>query len=202
MSRDPRDRADVDDFDDRDDVRSPAAREAERRRRKSLITLGVILLGLFFAFWWAYSYYRASSEPNRPSGSATCRTLAPDEVTPAKVTLNVYNATKRTGLAASAAKEFTAQGYAVAAVANDPAGRAVAGPAEVRFGPAGKAGADLVLASIGEGAVPVDDQRQNATVDVALGETFVKLVPLPESSPPVCPAPSTSASASASPSAS
>ena len=185
MSRDPRDRADVDDFDDRDDVRSPAAREAERRRRKSLITLGVILLGLFFAFWWAYSYYRASSEPNRPSGSATCRTLAPDEVTPAKVTLNVYNATKRNGLGSATSKLVAARGFVIGTVSNDPMKKAVAAPAEVRFGPAGEKSAALVVALV-PGAVPVKDTRADASVDLVIGDAFKELAPAPTTSPGGC----------------
>ena len=32
-----------------------------RRRRRSLIVLGTVLLGLFFAFWYALSYYQAES---------------------------------------------------------------------------------------------------------------------------------------------
>ena len=33
-----------------------------RRRRRSLITLAVVVLGLFFAFWYAWSYYQADTE--------------------------------------------------------------------------------------------------------------------------------------------
>lgn len=201
MSRD--EGYDAESYDEDAYEESPAEAAHRRRRRKSLITVGVLLLALFFAFWWAYSYYKASSTGPRTT-TAACRTPGPEEMTPAKVTVNVYNSTTRAGLAASAAQEFAAQGYAVGAVANDPLKHEVAGPAEVRFGPAGKAGADLVLASLGEGAVVVEDQRADASVDVALGQAYVKLGPLPGPADgrPLCTAPSASASATPSPAAS
>ncbi len=186
-------------------VESASSIAARRRRRKALITVALLLLGLFFAFWWAYSYYKASG-PNAAtpgpgaSATATCRPVDPNALTPAKVTVNVFNATTRQGLAASASKEFATQGYVVGKVANDPLKKAVAGPAEVRFGPAGKAASDLVLASLGEGAVPVPDERTDASVDVALGTAYVALKPLPSPSStlPACP-PSASPGASKSP---
>ncbi|MBK8731157.1 MAG: LytR C-terminal domain-containing protein [Tetrasphaera sp.] len=185
-------------------VESDSSIAARRRRRKSLITLAVLLLGLFFAFWWAYSYYKASNETpgaSKPTSSAaaTCQPVDPNAVTPDKVTVNVYNATKRAGLAGSVSKEIAAQGYVLGKVANDPAKRAITAPAEVRFGPTGKQGAELVMKSIGTGVVPVEDTRTDATVDVALGDAYAALQPLPSptSSLPTCPAsPSPSPSAS------
>ena len=41
---------------------------ARRKRRRSLITLGGVLLGLFFAFWYALSYYRAAGEAGAAFG--------------------------------------------------------------------------------------------------------------------------------------
>ena len=44
-----------------------------RRKRRSLITLAVVVLGLFFAFWYAWSYYQhdtsaraADRQPQKP----------------------------------------------------------------------------------------------------------------------------------------
>ena len=179
-----------------------------RRRRKALITLAVLLLGLFFAFWWAYSYYKASDGGASRAGTSasaapTCQPVDPNALTPAKITLNVYNATKRAGLAGTVSKEFAAQGYVLGKVANDPAKHAIAGPAEVRFGPAGKAAGELVMKSIGQGAVPVEDTRADATVDVALGDGFSALQPLPsDSASPALPPCEPSAAASPSPSSS
>ena len=41
---------------------SDAVDPHQRQRRRSLITIGVVLLGLFFAFWYAWSYYQAETE--------------------------------------------------------------------------------------------------------------------------------------------
>lgn len=194
---DPND-ADHDDYDDYDeyDVNEEdlSANRANARRRKALITVAVVLLALFFAFWWAWSYYQASNEPeSTPQTSATCQPDGPTVIVPSKITLNVYNSTTRAGLAKSASEELRAQGYAIGQVTNDPLKHQVAGPAEVRFGPAGKSRADLVMRSIGEGAVAVPDQRADESVDVALGQAYVKVAPLPTAATtlPICPAPST-----------
>ena len=32
-----------------------------RRKRRQLIVLGVVVLGLFFAFWYAWSYYQSDN---------------------------------------------------------------------------------------------------------------------------------------------
>ena len=49
------------------------AHEHARQRRRSLITLGVVLLGLFFAFWYAWSYYQAeTSEVDARPPAPTC----------------------------------------------------------------------------------------------------------------------------------
>ena len=204
------DNDDSDDYDDYDEYdvveeESPGVRRARARRRKALITVAVVLLGLFFAFWWAWSYYQVgSSTKATPTTSATCQADGPSVIVPSKITVNVFNSTTRAGLAKSASEELRAQGYAIGQVANDPQKKQVAGPAEVRFGPAGKARADLVLTSIGEGAVAVPDERADASVDVALGQAFVKMQPvaLPAGTLPLCPAPSSPAPASPSPAAS
>lgn len=188
----PRDQREPEDYDVHHlAIESTSSVEARRRRRQSLITLGAVVLGLFFAFWWAYSYYKAS-DPTKatPRASATCQTLDPAAVTPAQVKITVLNTTTRQGLAATAAKEFTARGFVVEKVGNDPAKKPVAGPAEVRFGPQGKPAADLVLATIGQGAVGVPDSRTDGTVDVAVGTGYVSLPPpaSPTSTLPPCPA--------------
>lgn len=171
---------------------SEASVRARRRRRKALTTLAILLLGLFFAFWWAYSYYKASEHATsgaRPTASPTptCLAVDPKAVTPSSVTVNVLNATTRKGLAGATAKEFTAQGFLVGKVANDTSKKQIPGPGEVRFGAKGQAQADLVLKVLGQGATAAQDGRKDATVDVALGEGFVKLQPLPTPSLPPCP---------------
>ncbi|MEO6790779.1 MAG: LytR C-terminal domain-containing protein [Ornithinibacter sp.] len=180
---------------------SPASVQARRKRRRSLITLAVVVLGLFFAFWYALSYYRADAEVNAGSTpAARCTPFDPAVATPETTTVNIYNATTRNGLAGSTAKGMESRGFVIGKVANDPSKRKTPAVAEVRFGPKGETRAKLVQGNLQKGATLVKDKRKDASVDLAVGTKFSALVPVPSpSGPPMCPAPSVSPSASASP---
>lgn len=183
--------------------RTPRSERARHRRNKALISLLLVLLGLFFAFWFAYSYFRVG-EPRDPAASTgpTCRPADPNAVIPSKVKVNVYNSTTRAGLAKSTSQEVANLGFVIGAVANDPLKRKIPGPAEIRFGPNGKAGADLIVAAVGKGAKTLQDKRKDASVDLVLGRTFTKLGPLPSPTGlPVCASTSPSSSPLKSPAA-
>ena len=171
---------------------SPASMAARARRRRALITIGILLLGLFFAFWYGLSYYQADQERRAAQPPPpTCRTYPPDRVVPADVTVNIYNATRRSGLAGRTSQQFTQRGFQVGKVANDPSSRKTPKVAEVRFGPKGKAAADLVLQVMPEGSKGVELDFASSGVSVALGTDFSSLGPLPEQTGlPACPTPS------------
>jgi hypothetical protein len=101
-------------------------------------------------------------------------------LTPSAVTVNVYNATDRQGLAASVAKSLRTQGFKVA---NDPLSKSISGVGEVRRGPTGEAGATLAAARL-SGAKVVRDQRTDQTVDMVLGNRFRALSAPPRVAPP------------------
>ena len=159
-------------------VESGASRSRRSRRRRAFVTLSVVVLMLFFAFWYAYSYYRTSSEPTA-APAPVCTTAAPAKAgavpKPSDITVNVYNATDRDGLAAKTAADVRERGFDVATVTNDPLQRTVTGPAEVRYGKAGAAKAKVVLGLV-KGAKPVKDARTDASVDLVVGEKFTALV--------------------------
>jgi hypothetical protein len=162
-----------------------------RRQRRSLLVIGTVLLGLFFVFWYALSYYQAESSPGSRDSAPTCRPYDPDAVTPEQTTVNVYNATNRNGLAASVSKALAARGFVIDKVANDPSKRKAPVVAEVRHGPGGKAQAQLLLSTLPKGATAVADKRKGAVVDVALGAKFTTLPAVStEEALPMCPAPS------------
>lgn len=163
-------------------VESGASRSRRSRRRRALVTLLVVALMLFFAFWYAYSYYRSSGQA-AAAPAPTCTTAAPAKATkatkatapkPADITVNVYNATDRDGLAGKTASAVRERGFKVATVTNDPLQRTVTGPAEVRYGKSGAAKATVVLALV-KGAKPVRDARTDASVDLVLGRKFTAL---------------------------
>lgn len=171
-----------------------AASEHARQRRRSLITLGVVLLGLFFAFWYAWSYYQAeTSEVAARPPAATCAPFDPTAVRVEDTTVNVYNASDRSGLAASVSKTLAERGFIIGKVANDPSKRKAPAVAEVRHGPEGEAQAGLLRSALPEGTVIVVDKRKGTTVDVALGAKYTSLAPVATASGlPTCPAPTTS----------
>ncbi len=131
---------------------------------------------------------------------------------PAKVTLNVYNATATSGLASKTANELEDRGFPVGKVANDPVGRPIPGVAEIRYGPKGAQNAQLVLLYV-PGAELVELDRKGRNVDLAMGTGFTGLAPQPEvaaalaapspvASGPGCPSPTDDGERSPSPSAS
>lgn len=130
--------------------------------------------------------------------------LLPD---PSEVKVNVYNSTKKSGLAAVTAAELEARGFVVKKVTNDPTGAQVKGVAEIRFGPAAEDGARLVAYQF-PGAKMVLVGRTGKRVDVALGAAFRAMPttqdvasalasPSPSASGPGCASPGATAPAHA-----
>ncbi len=165
-----------------------------RRKRRQLIVLGVVVLGLFFAFWYAWSYYQADNSARASSPpAATCAPYDPKVVTPANTRVNVYNASDRVGLAGSVARSLRERDFVIGKVANDPSSRKAPKVAEIRYGPKGAAQAKLLRTSLPKGTTLVKDKRKVATVDLALGAKYTTLAPVPTTTAaPMCPAPSAS----------
>lgn len=154
-----------------------------RKRRRTAITLLVVSLILAGTYYYASSYWKRG-----PSASATpsCTPTVPATgvVSPSQVTLNVYNATKRNGLAATVAKSLKERGFRIGAVANDPVkGSVVPQPAQIRYGPAGQRAAELVMTTVA-GAVAVADTRADASIDLVIGDGFQQLAPAPTTGTP------------------
>lgn len=170
---------------------SPVSMERRARKRRAFITIGVLLLGLFFAFWYGLSYYEADRQSARAATPApTCSPYDPEVILPADIAVNVYNATSRNGLAGRSAGLLEQRGFVVDKVANDPSDRPTPKVAEVRYGQEGRPKALVVLTVMPEGTKAVKDKRTDATVDVALGTGFQSLAPgATGTGPPMCPAP-------------
>ncbi|CCH77217.1 putative membrane protein [Nostocoides japonicum T1-X7] len=139
------------------------------RRRRTAISLSVVVLILFGAFWYSYSYFKGSSG----DASATPTTVCSGGK-PVKVTVNVYNATTRQGLAADTASTLRKRGFTIGSVANDPLHKTIKASAQVRYGPAGVKLAPVVGATVSK-PVMVKDKRKSATVDLVLGNGFKAL---------------------------
>ena len=163
-----------------------------RRRRRATITLTFVSLAMIGTFAYAAAYFQGWVAFGTPPivTSPACQPAAPAKaLTPGAVTINVYNATSRGGLAASVAKSLRRQGFKVHTIANDPLGKNVAGIGEVRHGQLGAAGATLTALTLPGAAVVLDD-RTDSTVDIVLGDRFSAItLPKGASSKATTPAP-------------
>ncbi|GAA2142935.1 LytR C-terminal domain-containing protein [Kitasatospora kazusensis] len=114
-----------------------------------------------------------SGSPAGPAPGATS-TAVPQ---PQAVTVNVYNATDKAGLAARTADELKKRGFTIGKVGNAPAAldKKVTGSAQVVSGPAGLGAATLLGSQIA-GAATSADTRADATVDFVVGDAYTALL--------------------------
>jgi LytR cell envelope-related transcriptional attenuator len=146
--------------------------------RRPLPALAFLLgLALLTALVWWRVIHRSDGSTAKTTASRTCSTAiaAKPTVLPASadVSFDVLNSTTKTGLAGTTSTALVQLGFKQAAQpTNDLTTRApVAGIAELRFGPGGKAGADLLSYYV-PGAIEVPDTRAGSVVDVAVGAKF------------------------------
>lgn len=169
-----------------------------RRRHRQQITLAVVLLLLVGAGGIGYGVWSGALGTKNPPGAATlppCPAVpARKALTPDRVTVNVYNATRRAGLAGSAARALKDRSFVVGDIRNDPLNARVTGTAVVRYGAKAKAAAALVAAQV-TGAQLVPVKRTSTEVDLVLGVRYAGLAPVKAT-----PIPTPSACQSATPS--
>jgi len=161
-----------------------APRRYRRRRPRwhfaaAVIVAAVVFIGLIFGIVKMFS---GSSEPAavaptpNPSPCVTVM-VSPAESLPvvSQVRVNVFNATSTIGLAGTTADELRARGFDIRTVANEANNRQIQGTGELRYGPTGKAAAQL-LAYYFPGVVLIPDDRTRRVVDVVVGSGFVAVV--------------------------
>jgi len=152
------------------------AEGTKRRPLPALICLLALTL-LTALVWWRVIHRGVTSTATakNPCTSQSTPTVLPQA---SSVTITVYNATNRTGLAKTTAKVLGTDGFKVAVFANDPSGLPVAGVAEIRFSADQKNSAALLSYYLpGAKMVPLDASSDSKLV-VSLGANF-KAVALP-----------------------
>ncbi len=141
-----------------------------RRPLPALVALLALLL-LTALVWWRVLH----RDTGGGSGAASCPTATAASATlpaPARITVSVLNATKRTGIAARARTTLVADGFNVPrAAANDSPKAKVPGVAEIRYGPKAKTAATM-LRYYFPGARMVATQGTTSTVVVSLGAKY------------------------------
>lgn len=162
----------------------PPLTPAQKRARRQAITLLLVGGLLLVSFLFAAAYYGGwFSSPTAKTATGSCpTTTVVIKVQPSQVHVNVYNASKRNGLAKKVSGEMKAQGYVTGKVANDPLNATFSTPAQIRYGAKGKAGAELIATEV-PGAKMVLDKRKDATVDLVLGASYSKLGDPPSATP-------------------
>ncbi|MCM2412825.1 LytR C-terminal domain-containing protein [Streptomyces sp. RKAG290] len=154
------------------------------RRRSKLIlaaTASVVALGL--AGWGTLQLIdvftggdRTASAADRKADCPSAKPSAAAKVLPkpAKIKVNVYNATPRGGLAKAAADELKKRGFAIGKVGNADAkyDKKVAGTGMLLGAPAALNGTFPVLGTQLPGAATKTDARRTADVDLIIGTKF------------------------------
>ncbi|MGW5117332.1 LytR C-terminal domain-containing protein [Streptomyces noursei] len=170
--------------------RYPRMRRPRHRRRiilsivASACALGLVgwgTLQLIDVFGGRGSTAQAAQDtrpcPDGTGGPAKAAPSAAKPPAPASLTVNVYNATPRSGLAKRTADELQKRGFKIGKVGNAPAAydKKVAGTGML-LGPAAATGGALkVLATQLAGAQLKTDDRKGADLDLIIGGAFKEL---------------------------
>ncbi|SFO47989.1 LytR cell envelope-related transcriptional attenuator [Geodermatophilus obscurus] len=152
----------------------PARPRRDRRPVGPLVFLLVLALAALGVWWKVLSDEGARAEADE----AACATAAeaPPSLDPGTVSVRVFNATDRAGLANEVAAQLQQRGFVVDEIANDSSDREVTGTGEVRHGPRGSEAARF-LALFLPGAGSFQDTRADARVDLVVGPDFTELTP-------------------------
>ena len=170
---------------------SPPARPRRDRRPVPPLVFLLVLALAALGVWWKVLDDAGARED---AAQAACETAAaaPPSLDPSTLSIRVYNATDRGGLANTVAAELQARGFVVEEIANDPTEREVTGTGEVRHGPRGNDAARY-LALFLPGAGDLLDTRATATVDLVIGPDFQALATPEEVAATLAPAASAEA---------
>jgi LytR cell envelope-related transcriptional attenuator len=148
-----------------------------RRRRRQTLTflaglVGVLVLG--FLAWLTY----AGVVPWPFGGSVTvaqnvCTHSKP--LPPKKIIVRVFNGSARDGLAGQVAGQLKGLGFAVKTTGNDPLEAKIKTAVEIRHGDNGDVAAATMSAYVVGKAKDVQDDRQDTSIDLVLGPSFIRL---------------------------
>lgn len=176
-----------------------------RRRRRMPVVIAIVvgLVVLATAGWGVYHFTSDDKDAKAaacPSPTASAPPSAPPEALPEPktITVNVYNATKRTGLAKTVSDALKVRGFTIGKVTNDPLNQPIAATAEIRHGFPGATPAKVVAAQVAA-STDKEDQRTDGSVDLVIGDGWTDLAtpeqaaailapppPPPASAPPGC----------------
>lgn len=152
---------------------STAARRA--RRRAGLVIAGLfaaLLLALLVALAVVQGWFGLGAGDADDASQTTAVAVPVPSMLPSEVSVNVFNATSRSGLAGRTADSLRERGFDVEGVDNTSA---VEGAGVVRYGPEAQEQAELLAESVGQGVVLELVEREGTTVDLVLGPDWTDL---------------------------
>lgn len=144
-----------------------------RQRTQNFLTIFIatIATGLMaYTYWVGLLFWPLSSNTSHDCPRGTpISTAAPIE----QISVRVYNATDRRGLALDIAQNLKERGFRVPMWDNDTRSSEMTAVAEIRHGPDGLRHARTIAAQINGSAVLVPEpDRQGPVVDLILGQAF------------------------------
>ena len=143
---------------------------------KTVLTLAVLAVLTVIGVAWGWSSMSAPFPHQATPKDCYATQLQPgDRVSPPKVTVSVYNASERSGLAARTMSAFEDQGFDGGKVGNAPKGTSVIYAqiwTDDRHSPA----VQLVKSRLGPRAHIIDHASRGTGVTVMVGPQFLKLV--------------------------
>lgn len=152
---------------------STAARRA--RRRAGLVIAGLLaalLLALLIALAVVQGWFGLGGGGADDASQTTAVEVPVPSMLPSEVSVNVFNATSRSGLAGRTADSLRERGFDVQGVDNTAA---VEGAGVVRYGAEAQEQAELLAESVGQGVVLELVEREGTTVDLVLGPDWTDL---------------------------
>ncbi len=151
------------------------ASTAARRPLPALVALVALLLLTGLVWWRVLNRSSASEHQPKPCPTPTVRTKYPSQDA---LTLAVFNATTRSGIAGRARSTLITDGFNVPALAaNAPKARVnkIKQIAEISYGPASRPGA-MLLRYYFPGATMVASKTKSKTITVTLGTAYKGIV--------------------------
>jgi len=156
-------------------------RAARRRQRRQTWTFMVAFLLVLGTGVGALTHYQGMwewpfTDPAPVAPAAACTDVS--TLLPAKsITLHVYNASDKAGLAGRVGSDFGKRGFRVVKTGNDPMEAKVTTVAMLRYGPDGALAARTVGAHVRGSIARVQDERVGDTVDLVLSGSFAMRTP-------------------------
>ncbi len=148
--------------------------------RLVIVLLLLAILGAAGYASWKYLVQKTPATttttcPKKTTGAPAVAIKQVPPLDPAKFSMNVFNATTRTGLASTVAAEMRKRRFRVVEVKNDPLNKKIISAAEVRSGPRGVGGARTVAAQVTGPVIVLADKRADSSVDLVLGARWTTL---------------------------